>query len=67
MPGEKSKEEALMAKQEIERVTKSTLDHLHSEIRERFTRLQGVNLNLGFFVDINKRRKKRITAKTSTN
>ncbi|KAL1447902.1 hypothetical protein MTO96_044187 [Rhipicephalus appendiculatus] len=54
MPGEKSKGEALTAKQEIERVMKSTLDRLHSEIDERFTRLQDTDVKFGFLLDINK-------------
>ncbi|KAL3179499.1 hypothetical protein MRX96_007750 [Rhipicephalus microplus] len=54
MPGEKSKGEALTAKQETERVMKCTLDRLHSEIDQRFTRLQDTDLKFGFLLDINK-------------
>lgn len=54
MPGEKSKGEELTAKQGIERVMKSTLDRLHSEIDERFTRLQNTDAKFGFLLDMNK-------------
>ncbi|CAN7942344.1 unnamed protein product [Ixodes pacificus] len=54
MPGEKSKGEELTAKQGIERVMKFTLDRLHSEIDERFTRLQDTDAKFGFLLDVNK-------------
>lgn len=44
----------LTDKHGIDRVTKFTLDHLHSAIGEKFTRLHDTDAKFGFLLDINK-------------
>lgn len=52
MPGENSRDAGLSAKEEMERVMKGTLDCLHREMDERFTRLHDTDAKFGFLLDV---------------
>ncbi|XP_053119254.1 uncharacterized protein LOC128330414 [Hemicordylus capensis] len=52
MAGEKSRDAGLTAREEMERVMKGTLDHLHRELDERFTRLHHTDAKFRFLLDI---------------
>ncbi|XP_053119697.1 52 kDa repressor of the inhibitor of the protein kinase-like [Hemicordylus capensis] len=52
MPGEKSRDVGLTAREEMERVMKGTLDRLNRELGERFTRLHDTDAKFGFLLDI---------------
>ncbi|GBN77815.1 hypothetical protein AVEN_123080-1 [Araneus ventricosus] len=52
MVGENSQDAGLSAKNEMERVMKSTLDHIHMEINERFFRLNEMDLKFGFLLNV---------------
>ncbi|KAJ6660909.1 hypothetical protein lerEdw1_017066 [Lerista edwardsae] len=51
MAGEKCRDAGLTAKQEMERVMRETLDHLHREMDERFTHLHDDDTKFGFLLD----------------
>ncbi|XP_053147367.1 uncharacterized protein LOC128343036 [Hemicordylus capensis] len=52
MPGEKSRDAGLTAREEMESVMKGTLGHLHREMDERFTHLHDTDARFGFLLDI---------------
>ncbi|GBN03127.1 hypothetical protein AVEN_116576-1 [Araneus ventricosus] len=52
MVGENSQDSVLSAKNEMERVMKSTLDRIHVEINERFFRLNKMDLKFGFLLNV---------------
>ncbi|XP_053153204.1 uncharacterized protein LOC128345369 [Hemicordylus capensis] len=52
MPGEKSRDAGLTAREEMERVMKGTLDRLNKELDQRFTRLHDTDAKFGFLLDI---------------
>lgn len=51
-PGETERDAGLTAKEEMERVMKGVLDRLHSEMDERFTRLNDTDAKFGFLLDV---------------
>ncbi|XP_053101887.1 52 kDa repressor of the inhibitor of the protein kinase-like [Hemicordylus capensis] len=51
MPGEKSRDAGLTAREEMERVMKGALDRLNRELGERFTRLHDTDAKFGFLLD----------------
>ncbi|GBN05451.1 hypothetical protein AVEN_162551-1 [Araneus ventricosus] len=52
MVGENSQDAGLSAKNEMERVMKSTLNRIHMEINERFFRLNEMDLKFGFLLNV---------------
>lgn len=52
MPGENSRDAGLSAKEEMERVMKGTLDRLHREMDERFTRLHDTDAKFRFLLNV---------------
>ncbi|GBM23903.1 hypothetical protein AVEN_208528-1 [Araneus ventricosus] len=52
MVGENSQDAGLSAKNEMERVMKSTLDRIHMEINDRFFRLNEMDLKFGFLLNV---------------
>ncbi|XP_053108997.1 uncharacterized protein LOC128326342 [Hemicordylus capensis] len=52
MADENSRDAGLTAKEEMERVMKGTLDHLHREMDESFTHLHNTDAKFGFLLDI---------------
>ena len=53
MPGERSRDAGLTARQEMEKVMKESLDRLHIEMDERFALLQDADSKFGFLLDVN--------------
>lgn len=52
MAGETSKDAGLKTTQEIERAMKETIDRLHTEMDDRFTRLHDTDAKFGFLLDV---------------
>ncbi|GBL80118.1 hypothetical protein AVEN_29112-1 [Araneus ventricosus] len=52
MVGENSQDAGLSAKNEMEKVMKSTLHRIHMEINERFFRLNEMDLKFGFLLNV---------------
>jgi hypothetical protein len=54
MAGEQARDAGLTAKEEMNRVMKGTLDRLHREMNERFSRLHDTDTKFGFLLDVQK-------------
>ncbi|XP_065077070.1 52 kDa repressor of the inhibitor of the protein kinase-like [Ochlerotatus camptorhynchus] len=52
MAGETSKDAGLKTTQETERAMKETIDRLHTEMDDRFTRLHDTDAKFGFLLDV---------------
>ncbi|XP_072172633.1 zinc finger MYM-type protein 1-like [Diadema setosum] len=52
MAGEQARDAGLTAKEEMERVMKGTLDRIHTEMGERFTRLNDTDAKFGFLLNV---------------
>ncbi|XP_072179742.1 zinc finger MYM-type protein 1-like [Diadema setosum] len=52
MAGEQARDVGLTAKEEMERVMKGTLDGIHTEMGERFTRLNDTDAKFGFLLNV---------------
>ena len=52
MPGEKAKDVGLTAKEEMMRIMKETIDHLHNEMEDRFVCLHDLDSKFGFPLDV---------------
>ncbi|XP_066969996.1 uncharacterized protein [Macrobrachium rosenbergii] len=52
MPGETAADVGLIAKQEIMRLMKGTIDRLHTEMKQRTARLEDLDNKFGFLLDV---------------